>query len=860
MSLLKTPIDLAEVRVGIVFTCTMSGTTVTCVDGRSHFSDDDIGAPIWIIGATDPIDPSTSDNGMLRTHIVSVTSETECETEDAATQSPDAFNNGTVFRKRGAPRVNTMHVNGSLTTHDTFSCTFYDTLPAPLTLQPIVCIVDGEYYFGGLIMRVKDIEVQGNEDYTEWQIDAVGWETIIYGRTTGEPTDPDSPIAQPFAGQFDNSTPSAIMKYLIVNALSSEGFDFIPLAEGTAIPSFAVSYSPCGGAFDNLITAGTQGDPPQYLHWFCTPEKKITISDDESGAAAPFDITDDAPDTDYLIGAEFDEDADPFVNRVIVREGNQISDPIPQSFTGDGSTRNWSTFGPLASEPTIDVNGTPKTVGVQGVNTGKDFYWNLNSTGISQDPDGTVLGLGDTLNVTAPQFQNGFATYYNTDATEMASARQGGTGYHEIVQQQDNPNSLVDGETYAKAIGQQFGVIPKKITVRTLRNGLHVGMNILVNRTKWGVDYRFVIDSVTVTTDGKWVIWEFTAIGSPLFDWDYRATLARLRPPDDDGGGGSGAPAPQAFWRVFDIHNTSTGTNVGPVLTAQSTGPGIRIIGVLRNAISSDLVVVVNVGGEVLETITIPTATPIDTEVSVSIKTKKLIKGQAITWDITDSDGSFDPNGVATITVLWGVITQVSVMGEWKGPWDSGATYQTGDAVQFEGSSFISLQDENTANTPDVGGTDWWDLVALKGDDGTPGTGVPAGGATGQVLTKASNADYDTDWEDIPQPLTTIGDLLAFDGDPVRLPVGSDGDVLTADSGETTGLAWAPTKIEVQSNSISIGTRHALNFIAGGGIIIAVVDDPINGRVNITITSTSVVAAGSGNAWTLIGGGPIIGM
>jgi len=40
--------------------------------------------------------------------------------------------------------------------------------------------------------------------------------------------------------------------------------------------------------------------------------------------------------------------------------------------------------------------------------------------------------------------------------------------------------------------------------------------------------------------------------------------------------------------------------------------------------------------------------------------------------------------------------------------------------------------------------------------------------------------------------LTTKGDLLTHDGlDTARLPVGSDGDVLTADSAQTLGVKWA---------------------------------------------------------------------
>lgn len=58
-----------------------------------------------------------------------------------------------------------------------------------------------------------------------------------------------------------------------------------------------------------------------------------------------------------------------------------------------------------------------------------------------------------------------------------------------------------------------------------------------------------------------------------------------------------------------------------------------------------------------------------------------------------------------------------------------------------------------------------------------------------------------TNWSDVgigggtgtPSPLTTKGDIYVHDGsDDVRLPVGTDGYVLTADSGATEGVAWSP--------------------------------------------------------------------
>ena len=40
-----------------------------------------------------------------------------------------------------------------------------------------------------------------------------------------------------------------------------------------------------------------------------------------------------------------------------------------------------------------------------------------------------------------------------------------------------------------------------------------------------------------------------------------------------------------------------------------------------------------------------------------------------------------DVAGVATVTVQWGVVTQVQVMGQWMGPWDGSSDYAVGDTV-----------------------------------------------------------------------------------------------------------------------------------------------------------------------------------
>jgi len=72
-------------------------------------------------------------------------------------------------------------------------------------------------------------------------------------------------------------------------------------------------------------------------------------------------------------------------------------------------------------------------------------------------------------------------------------------------------------------------------------------------------------------------------------------------------------------------------------------------------------------------------------------------------------------------------------------------------------------------------------------------------------------------------PLTTKGDLYSFDTDNARLPVGTNGQILVADSNEATGLKWQGnntigTKVVVDgkmdtNQSISANTNTRIDFV-----------------------------------------------
>jgi hypothetical protein len=108
------------------------------------------------------------------------------------------------------------------------------------------------------------------------------------------------------------------------------------------------------------------------------------------------------------------------------------------------------------------------------------------------------------------------------------------------------------------------------------------------------------------------------------------------------------------------------------------------------------------------------------------------------------------------------------------------------------------------------------------------------GGTTGQVLSKASNTDLDYAWiaaDDSNAIQNAIvdakGDLIGATAadTPARLAVGTNGQVLTADSTASTGLKWATP--------------------AGGGKVLQV--------VSVTKSDSFTAAAGVGN-WSDVTG------
>lgn len=89
--------------------------------------------------------------------------------------------------------------------------------------------------------------------------------------------------------------------------------------------------------------------------------------------------------------------------------------------------------------------------------------------------------------------------------------------------------------------------------------------------------------------------------------------------------------------------------------SASEMGTGRRIVGVLKETITADLVVRFRnvTEGADIATVTIPAATAVDEPVETDISDQTFHDQDVIAADITASDGSTNPQGIAALTLEW---------------------------------------------------------------------------------------------------------------------------------------------------------------------------------------------------------------
>lgn len=236
------------------------------------------------------------------------------------------------------------------------------------------------------------------------------------------------------------------------------------ISPGAFIPQTSISGTYIIDALNTLAKASN--------YWQFIDKNRVLWFQATTGVPSPW-VASDTPG-DFLDAGLTVEDASTlYRNRQIVKN---VLATVGQTLSkrGDTISTSWTAGYAWASQPMITVNGVPATVGIKGVDTGRQFYWALGDPTITEDASGptydatfllSFIGLGQYLT-------NSQADNVPAQTTRAAIDHTSG-----IVENTVDGTGLTkpQGDAMAAALLLQYCLVGRLIKATTRRSGLAIG-------------------------------------------------------------------------------------------------------------------------------------------------------------------------------------------------------------------------------------------------------------------------------------------------------------------------------------------------------------------------------------------------
>lgn len=326
-----------------------------------------------------------------------------------------------------------------------------------------------------------------------------------------------------FVGAYEAATSAGDIVRDVLKILKQEGVSEGLIMEGEVLERQAFPHMSCTDALQKL------SELSGYI-WFISEDKKLYFCSRSAWPSA----------WDILDGTECARDSirvshgnPEYRNVQYMMGGSALTDEMTETFKGNGAQRSFTVGYPLAMEPVVKVNNTPMDVGIKGVESSKDWYWNKGDPTVTQDPAGTPLAGTDTLTVVYfGQYKLIAKVSQYSEITNRRLVEGFGSGKVERVA---SDSTLADQDAAteaAKAKLLHYAVIGRTLEYDTRRPGLAAGVLQTVTLPIFGItDGDFLITATDISYDGAGILYHITAVEGPVdVSWEQMfCDLAQLR-------------------------------------------------------------------------------------------------------------------------------------------------------------------------------------------------------------------------------------------------------------------------------------------------------------------------------------------
>lgn len=382
-------------------------------------------------------------------------------------------------------RVFDYSIQKELNARDTFDCSLIvDDGWRPLIGQEVVLTWNGVRQFAGTINDKDEQFLAENQAVRRSiRLTCTDWNQILDRRTAVK--------------AYENTYAGEIVRDLIRTHLAIEGITEGNIQDGLQLTRANWNHEPIATIMDEL-------SKDVGYFWFVDYEKRLNFYSREH-AAAPFSV--DEGNSEWC-KARVRESRNEYRNTQIIKGWKEITNPLTERFTGDGEQTTFTLSFPVYEVPSITRAGQPQTVGIRGVEEGKQWYWSQDQNEISQDQSTTgedavpKLGennLNEVLEVTYVGSYAGITYQQNVAGVAERAAIEGGSGVYEAV---DVDASLEGGTvviTRGAGMLRRYG-LDAQLTFETDHDGLDIGQLVNVDFPTLGLpNTEMLITSVIIT-------------------------------------------------------------------------------------------------------------------------------------------------------------------------------------------------------------------------------------------------------------------------------------------------------------------------------------------------------------------------